>query len=189
MRRFAPATISVAPVPPLASSWKKAIRRPSFYHPKVLHLQDLLQVGPLHGSRPSKTPSSSRVYNAAMTTPNDPIVLGPGEGRAYSYEAMRGVFKADGEETGDAYCVSEWSVAPFGEGPGPHSHASNVELFLVTEGVMSFLVGDDWISAPAGTFIRVPEGVTHDFANRGSEPATAFNVFIPGGFEATFASD
>jgi len=28
--------------------------------------------------------------------------------------------------------------------------------------------------------------VTHDFANRGDERATAFNVFIPGGFEALF---
>ena len=32
---------------------------------------------------------------------------------------------------------------------------------------MSFLVGDDWIEAPAGTFIRVPAGMTHDFRNRG----------------------
>ena len=91
------------------------------------------------------------------------IVLGPGEGRAYEWGAMRGVFKADGEETGDAYCVSEWSVEPGGDGPGPHSHPEHVEVFLVTEGTMSFLVGDEWIDAPAGTFLRIPAGVTHDF--------------------------
>ena len=51
---------------------------------------------------------------------------------------------------------------------------------------MSFLVGDRWIDAPAGTFIRISAGVRHDFENRSSEPATAFNVFIPGGFEAPF---
>ena len=39
-----------------------------------------------------------------------------------------------------------------------------------------------------GTFLRIPAGVTHDFANRTSEAARAFNVFIPGGgFEAAFA--
>ena len=86
------------------------------------------------------------------------IVLGPGEGRAYEWGAMRGVFKADGEETGDAYCVSEWSVEPGGDGPGPHSHPGNVEVFLVTEGTMSFLVGDEWIDAPTGTFLRIPAG-------------------------------
>jgi quercetin dioxygenase-like cupin family protein len=117
------------------------------------------------------------------------IVLGPAEGRAYSIGPMRGVFKADGVETGDRYCVSEWSVEPGCGGPGAHSHPDNVELFIVTEGTMSFLVGEEWMDAPAGTFIRVPAGVTHDFANRTDAPASAFNVFIPGsGFEAAFAS-
>jgi mannose-6-phosphate isomerase-like protein (cupin superfamily) len=113
------------------------------------------------------------------------IVLGPGEGRAYAIGAMRGVFKADHED----YCASEWSVEPGGGGPGPHSHPEQVELFLVTEGTMSFLVGDEWLDAPAGTFLRVPAGVTHDFANRTAAPARAYNVFVPGRhFERQFAS-
>jgi mannose-6-phosphate isomerase-like protein (cupin superfamily) len=119
---------------------------------------------------------------------DEPIILAPGAGRAYEIGPMRGVFKADGPETDDRYCVSEWSVEPGHPGPGPHSHDANVELFLVTEGTMSFLVGDEWIDAPRGTFLRIPAGMTHDFANRGSERATAFNVFIPGGFEAPFRS-
>ena len=118
---------------------------------------------------------------------DEPIILAPGAGRAYSIGPMRGVFKADGAETGDRYCVSEWSLEPEGAGPGAHSHENNVELFLVTEGTMTFLVGDEWIDAPAGTFLRVPAGMTHDFANHSGARATAFNVFIPGGFEAAFA--
>ena len=97
---------------------------------------------------------------------------------------MRGVFKADE----DAYCASEWSVEPGGSGPGAHSHEAQDEVFIVTEGMMWFLAGEDWVEAPAGTFLRIPAGVTHDFENRGAERATAFNVFIPGGgFEADFA--
>ena len=34
--------------------------------------------------------------------------------------------------------------------------------------------------------MRIPPGVTHDFENRSDAPATAFNVFLPGGFEAPF---
>jgi mannose-6-phosphate isomerase-like protein (cupin superfamily) len=113
------------------------------------------------------------------------IVLGPGEGRAYEIGPMRGVFKADHED----YCASEWSVEPGCDGPGAHSHPEQIELFLVTEGTMSFLVGDEWLDAPAGTFLRIPAGVTHDFRNRTDAPARAYNVFIPGnGFEASFAS-
>ena len=116
----------------------------------------------------------------------EPIVLPPGDGRAYDLGPMRGVFKADGPETQDRYCASEWSVEPRQPGPGAHHHDANEELFLVTEGTLWFLVGDQWVEAPAGTFLRIPAGVTHDFANRGDVRATAFNVFIPGGFEAAF---
>jgi mannose-6-phosphate isomerase-like protein (cupin superfamily) len=119
---------------------------------------------------------------------DEPIILEPGAGRAYEIGPMRGVFKADGPETDDRYCVSEWSLEPGGPGPGAHHHEHNVELFLVTEGTMTFLVGEAWIDAPRGTFLRVPAGVTHDFANHTEQRASAFNVFIPGGFEADFAS-
>jgi mannose-6-phosphate isomerase-like protein (cupin superfamily) len=117
---------------------------------------------------------------------NQPLVVAPGAGRAYDLGPMRGVFKADGPETDDRYCVSEWFVEPREAGPGPHHHEANEELFLVTEGTMWFLVGDEWVEAPRGTFLRVPAGVTHDFENRGHERAAAFNVFIPGGFEQPF---
>ena len=112
------------------------------------------------------------------------IVLAPGQGRHYPCGPMQSVFLADGEETGDRYSVSIWSVAPEQPGPGAHSHEANEELFYVIEGTMSFLVGDRWIDAVAGTFLRIPAGVTHDFENRTSHPASALNVFIPGGFEA-----
>jgi quercetin dioxygenase-like cupin family protein len=120
-------------------------------------------------------------YNADMS---ETIILPPGGGRAYAIGAMRGVFKVDEE----AYCASEWSVEPGGSGPGAHSHEAQDEVFIVTEGTMWFLAGEDWVEAPAGTFLRIPAGVTHDFENRGAERATAFNVFTPGGgFEADFA--
>jgi mannose-6-phosphate isomerase-like protein (cupin superfamily) len=96
---------------------------------------------------------------------------------------MHAVFKADGEETGDAYCVSEWWLEAGDSGPGPHSHEDNIEIFYVIEGTMSFLAGDEWIDAPRGSFLRIPAGVTHDFANRSEGRAGALNLFIPGGFE------
>jgi mannose-6-phosphate isomerase-like protein (cupin superfamily) len=112
-----------------------------------------------------------------------PIILPPGRGRAYQCGPMRAVFKADGPETSDRYSVSEWTVAPHSGGSGPHSHEENDEIFLVTEGTMAVRVGDEWIEASRGTFLRIPAGVIHDFENRTDQPATLFNVFIPGGFE------
>jgi mannose-6-phosphate isomerase-like protein (cupin superfamily) len=115
--------------------------------------------------------------------PMEVIFLAPGAGRHYDAGPMHAVFKADGEETADRYCVSEWWLGPGDAGPGPHSHEDNVELFYVIEGTMRFLAGDRWLDAPAGSFLRVPAGVAHDFENRGTARAGVLNVFLPGGFE------
>ena len=121
---------------------------------------------------------------SSAALPAGVIVLPAGKGRQYPCGPMHSVFLADGAETGDRYSVSIWWVSPGRPGPGAHSHDANEELFYVVEGTMTFLVGDQWIDAAAGTFLRIPAGVTHDFENRTPNPAGVLNVFIPGGFEA-----
>ncbi|MDP0501266.1 MAG: cupin domain-containing protein [Verrucomicrobiota bacterium JB022] len=118
-----------------------------------------------------------------MKPDQKPLILGPQEGRRYACGPMTAVFKADGDETDGRYSVSEWTVAPHSPGPGPHTHDENEELFLVTEGTLAILVGEDWIDAPRGSFIRIPAGTVHDFENRSDMPATLFNVYLPGAFE------
>lgn len=89
------------------------------------------------------------------------ILLRPGAGRRYDAGPMHAVFKADGAETDDRYCVSEWWLEAGQPGPGPHSHEANEELFYVLEGAMSFLVGAEWIEAPgAPSCASRPEGPT-----------------------------
>ena len=111
------------------------------------------------------------------------IFLTAGAGRHYDAGPMHAVFKADGAETEDRYCVSEWWLEAGQPGPGPHSHEANEELFYVVEGSMSFLVGAEWLEASRGSFLRIPAGTTHDFENRSDARAGVLNVFIPGGFE------
>ena len=96
---------------------------------------------------------------------------------------MTAVFKADEEETGARYSVSEWWLEAGSKGPGAHLHEANDEIFYVVEGTASILAGEDWLEAPKGTFIRIPAGTMHDFENRSALRAGLLNVFIPGGFE------
>jgi mannose-6-phosphate isomerase-like protein (cupin superfamily) len=112
------------------------------------------------------------------------LVVPPGQGRHYPCGPMHSVFLADGADTGSRYAVSLWYVDPHQPGPGTHAHEANDELFYVIEGTMAFLAGERWIDAAAGTFLRIPAGVPHDFANRTATRAGVLNVFIPGGFEA-----
>ena len=116
-------------------------------------------------------------------TAEDVLFLPPGGGRSYSLGRMNAVFKADHGETGSAYSVSEWWLDPHTTGPGAHSHADNVELFYVLAGVASILAGEEWLEAPAGSFVRIPSTVMHDFENRTGERVGLLNVFLPGGFE------
>jgi quercetin dioxygenase-like cupin family protein len=118
-----------------------------------------------------------------LSSVTEPIFLSPGEGRSYDAGPMHAVFKADGVETDDRYCVSEWWLEAGQPGSGPHSHEANEELFYVLEGTMSFRVGDEWIDAPRGSFLQIPAGTTHDFENRSDARAGVLNVFVPGGFE------
>ena len=111
------------------------------------------------------------------------IVLEPGQGRKYSCGKMTAVFKADEEETNERYSVSEWWQDPHSDGPGAHQHEANDEVFYVLEGTVSFLVGDKWIDAGKGTFLRIPAKTQHDFANRTDRRTGILNFFIPGGFE------
>ena len=111
------------------------------------------------------------------------IILRPDEGRRYHLGKMKAVFKADETETDEQYSVSEWWLEPQSEGPGAHRHECNDEIFYVLEGTASFLVGEEWVDAPKGSFLKIPATIQHDFANRSHEPAGLLNFFVPGGFE------
>jgi len=117
------------------------------------------------------------------TLPDGAIVLPPDGGRSYAMKTLRAVFKADGDETGNRYSISEWWLDPQNPGPGAHKHDANDEVFYVLEGTPSILIGERWVDTPKGSFIRIPAGVMHDFENRTNSRIGLLNFFIPGGFE------
>jgi mannose-6-phosphate isomerase-like protein (cupin superfamily) len=117
------------------------------------------------------------------TAARRPMVLGPGEGRAYPMgDRVSAVFKADAAETADGYSISEWWLEPHTKGPGAHSHPQD-DVFYVLAGTMSVMVGTEWTEAIAGSFVLVPGNVPHTFENRGPERAGMLNVTAPGTFE------
>lgn len=116
-----------------------------------------------------------------------PIFLSPGEGRLYQMGRISALFKADGEETAGRYSISEWWLEPHTQGPGAHSHDED-DIFYVIEGVMSFLMGEEWAHAVKGSFVLIPAGVTHDFENRSDAKAGVLNFSVPGNFEQAMPS-
>lgn len=113
----------------------------------------------------------------------DELFLKAGEGRVYNCGTMTAVFKADENETDEKYSISEWWLNQNSEGVGAHLHENNDEVFYILEGRVSILIGEKWIEADKGAFIRIPANTMHDFKNQTGKKAGVLNFFIPGGFE------
>jgi mannose-6-phosphate isomerase-like protein (cupin superfamily) len=70
---------------------------------------------------------------------------------------------------------------------GSHLHNTLEEQFFVLEGEMEIRAGDRLFAAHSGTFVNVPPGVVHAFANRGDALARMLLVTTPPGHERYFA--
>jgi mannose-6-phosphate isomerase-like protein (cupin superfamily) len=81
------------------------------------------------------------------------------------------------------------TMAPGREGPSAHVHDDEDDAFCVLDGELVFLVDDDDIPAPAGTFVLVPPGVMHTFVNRTSTPVRILNIHAPAGFDRRLLSE
>ena len=73
-----------------------------------------------------------------------------------------------------------------GGGPPPHRHLAENELFMITEGSISFTAGDETRSVSAGQSVFVPRGARHLYRNEGTTPARMIAVYTPAGMEGWF---
>ena len=115
----------------------------------------------------------------------DPIVLGPGEGSVLDVFGTKLVVKAGGDETGGSYSLIEAGVDPGGFGPLPHRHLDREESFFVLEGEIDFRVDQGTARGTPGSFLLVPRGVVHTFANAGETRARLLLIHAPS-FEGYF---
>ncbi|MCU1600084.1 MAG: Cupin 2 barrel domain protein [Frankiales bacterium] len=80
----------------------------------------------------------------------------------------------------------EFTAQP-GWDTGSHLHSSIQEQFYVIDGQMELRAGDEIIVGRPGTFVAVPSGVPHAFANRSEAAARMLLVCTPPGHERYFA--
>jgi mannose-6-phosphate isomerase-like protein (cupin superfamily) len=112
------------------------------------------------------------------------VVIRPGDG----HHVGNVEFLARSADT-PRFNLSVLTVQPHRTGPPMHTHADEDDAFYVLEGELTFLLEDDEIRAPQGTFVLVPPGTPHTFANRGDAPARAVNVHAPAGFDLRLEGD
>ena len=113
-----------------------------------------------------------------MSGPRRAVVVPPGAGVPFGNVE----FLALSEHT-PRVNVSVITMAPGRSGPESHVHEAEDDAFYVLQGELTFLLGDDEVWAPAGTFVLVPPGVPHTFANRTATPVRVLNIHAPAGFD------
>ncbi|MGP3969773.1 cupin domain-containing protein [Streptomyces sp. 6N223] len=106
-------------------------------------------------------------------------VVGPGGGETIVLGSTRMRVLEDGSHTGHRLAIAESVLAPHTQGPPQHRHAQHDEGFYILSGTVRFTVGDDDYDATTGTFVMVPPGVPHTFANLTDQPAVMLSTFTP----------
>lgn len=80
----------------------------------------------------------------------------------------------------------ELTMAPRSLGAPPHTHRDEDEYFVVLEGAVEFLTGDEQSPAPAGSVAVLPRGHLHGFWNPHEQPARLLLMVAPGQFHGFF---
>ena len=106
------------------------------------------------------------------------IVVRPGEGVRTGNVEFLGL-----SEHSPRMNVSVITMAPNAHGPEMHVHTEEDDAFYVLDGELTFMLEDGEVAAPAGTFVLVPPGVSHTFANALDRPTRVLNIHAPAGFD------
>ncbi|HEY9801615.1 MAG TPA: cupin domain-containing protein [Leptolyngbyaceae cyanobacterium] len=118
-----------------------------------------------------------------MTIQKTSLLQATGQGTSYWFAEDLYTFKAVGEDTGNAYTLSEVVIAPKGGGAPPHRHSQDNESFYILEGELEFYLNGEKIIATPGTFIHSPKGQIHQFTNKTFLPVKMLVWQTPSGFE------
>ena len=70
-----------------------------------------------------------------------------------------------------------------------HVHADEDDAFYILEGELTFTVEDEVVVAVPGTFVLVPPGLQHTFANEGDTVVRMVNIHAPAGLDLRLESD
>ena len=116
--------------------------------------------------------------------PDHAVIVPPGQGVAFGNVEFLGL-----SEHSPRVNVSVITMAPCREGPESHVHADEDDVFDVLDGELTFKLANGDVAAPAGTFVLVPPGVEHTFANRTETPVRVLNIHAPAGFDRRLMGD
>jgi mannose-6-phosphate isomerase-like protein (cupin superfamily) len=107
------------------------------------------------------------------------VFLGPGEGRQLLVGTNMVTLKAVTGDTEGRFSVMEHRLDAYGPSPSLHVHEQLDHAVYVLEGTVVFTVAQRQLTAPAGSFVLIPHGIAHTFANPSDAVARFVEVDTP----------
>lgn len=116
-----------------------------------------------------------------MSTSTEPFMVGPPSDRSRPWRVVVGR-----ERTGGLLGLGDSRIAPGSPGPGRHVHTWEDEAIYVVAGVLTVEVGDHRFEAGPESFVWMPRGVPHVFANLSDQEVRTVGITTPPGLEDMF---
>jgi quercetin dioxygenase-like cupin family protein len=107
------------------------------------------------------------------------------DGERVSLGGLDIIFKITSDQTGGTFAICETSVEP-GRLIPAHLHDTEDEFTYLIEGRIGVLIGNQELTADAGSWISKPRGIPHTFWNPGPHHARTIEIITPAGFENFF---
>lgn len=116
---------------------------------------------------------------------NKSTIILPG-GEFFDFGGLGVEWKIDGQSAEGRFSVIHHPIAPHALAAPLHYHHHEDEYSYVIKGTLGALLGDEVISAGAGTWVFKPRKQWHTFWNEEATPCEIIEIISPAGFENYF---
>ena len=113
-------------------------------------------------------------------------IIAPGDKESFDFGGLGVVWKIDGPDTSRRFSVVHHPLAPRALAAPLHYHHNEDEYSYVLRGTLGALLGEDVVTAGAGTWVFKPRHQWHTFWNAGDAPCEIIEIISPAGFENYF---
>ena len=132
------------------------------------------------------TPQESQHATAAEAIHHAPKIVRIGGDLPIPFPGHDTALLIAPEDSAATVAFMEFVVEPKSPAAPPHTHADEDEYFLVLEGELTFLNGEETITAGPGTLAAMTRGNRHAFWNNTDAPARGLLAVAPGDFASFF---
>lgn len=116
---------------------------------------------------------------------SEPVMISPG-GESFDFGGLGVTWKIDGPASCGRFAVAHHPLAPHALAAPLHCHHNEDEYSYVITGTLGAILGDDVVTAEAGSWVIKPRKQWHTFWNAGDTPCEIIEIISPAGFENYF---